>query len=709
MNNYPGLRRIEMRIVRLNILFGIFLFILSVSFLSADGIIIPKPPRPGDEVPPLSVKYHRVSVEITNQVAKTSIDQVFINHFNRDIEGTYIFPLPEGASISEFALYMGDKKIEGEILDSQQARRIYEDIVRRLRDPGLLEYIGRNMFRARVFPIPAQGEKRIQFSYSEVLKAERNFVRYLYPLNTERFSSRPLQDVGISVKITSPAPLSNIYSPSHKVSVRKETETRATVGFEETNVKPDKDFVLYYSFSPDDVGISFVNWEGPEDRYYMLLASPRYTTQKEKVINKNIIFVLDSSGSMSGKKIQQAKEAARFVINHLDERDRFSVIDFDDGVSMFSAELQSAQAQNREKALKFVEEIQDSGGTNINEALLQSLKMTRLGERPNYILFLTDGLPTVGITGTPEIIKNISQANNSKSRIFVFGVGNDVNTELLDKISSENRGTSVYLTENDDLEVAISNYYEKISSPLLADLALHFNGIEVSQSYPQNIPDLFKGSQLILIGKYKGNGPVSVELKGKVGKAEKKFILENQKLVKDNSYNFLPRLWATRRIGYLLEEIRLQGASNELVEEVKKLGLKYGIVTPYTSFLVTERERIHLEAAAPEAQEAIRTGKVTGSGAVKAAKATQTLKSEDRAQQVISQQIQYKEDKTFYLKDSYWVDSLYKEGSPVKEIKFNSDEYFRLISEKPGIVKYLSVGSKLIVCYQGVNYKIIES
>jgi len=701
------------------ILAGAFLILLggTASALLADGFIIPRPPRPGDVVPPLTVKYHHVKVDIRDQVAKTTIDQVFINNFNRDIEGTYIFPLPEGASISEFAMWIGDQRVEGEILDSLQARRIYEDIVRRMRDPAILEYIGRNIFRARVYPIPALGEKRIQLSYSEVLKAEKNFVRYRYPLNTEQFSYKPVQDISISVKIASQTPISNVYSPSHKVSVRKEGEREATVSFEESNTKPDKDFFLYYSFSQDDVGLSFVNWAGPDDRYFMLLASPRYTTQKERVISKNLIFVLDSSGSMSGTKIKQAKEAARFIINHLDENDRFSVIDFDDGVSLFAEELVAARQANKDKALKFVEEIRDSGGTNINEALLKALKLIGNGgrggsgesrERPNYILFLTDGLPTVGITDVADILKNIGAANEAKSRIFVFGVGNDVNTELLDKIAAQNRGTSVYVGESEDLEVAISSYFEKIASPLLSDLKLVFKGIEVQSVYPQSLPDLFKGAQLVLIGKYTGEGPATVILTGKVGKADKQFVLEGQKITKENTYNFLPRLWATRRIGYLLEEIRLHGAASELIDEVKKLALKYGIVTPYTSYLVTEKERVHFDAAAPEAQVAFEAGKVTGAGAVRIAKATQALKSQDLAPMAASQQIRYKDDKTFYLKNGVWVDSLFKEGSPVKEIKFNSDEYFRLLAEKPGLAKYISVGTKLIVCFEGTNYQISE-
>jgi Ca-activated chloride channel family protein len=685
---------------------GCLTFLLTAATaLRADGFIIPSP-RPGQDIPPLSVKYHHVKVEVVNQVARTSVDQVFINHFGRDIEGTYIFPIPEVASVSDFSMYVGNERVKGEILDSREARRIYEDIVRRMRDPGLLEYIGRNLFRARVFPIPANGEKRVQISYTEVLKSDAGLVRYLYPLNTEKFSRDPLDDVSISVRIGSDVPILNVYSPSHKVSVRKDGPGCALVGYEERRVRPDKDFLVYYSLSKDDVGLSFMNWEGPEGGTFMLLASPRFAAPGDKVVNKRIVLVLDSSGSMSGAKMRQAKEAARFIINHLDQSDEFTLVDFDDGVTAFSEALVPATAGNVGQALKFVDAIEDSGGTNINDALLEALSRMRGGERPNYVLFLTDGLPTVGTTETADILRNIERANIHRSRVFVFGVGNDVNTELLDRISSDHRGTSVYIGEDENLEVAISSFYEKISSPLLADLAVTFKGIETSQVYPRVLPDLFKGSQLVLVGRYKGRGPVGVVLTGTSGKEEKRFVLESRGLSGGEQFSFLPRLWATRRIGYLLEEIRLRGSTNELVDEIRRLGLKYGIVTPYTSFLVTEKEAQVLDAAAPSAREAIVGGVVGGVGAVRVAKATQALKLEDQAAQVASERILYKDDKTFYLKDGVWTDSEYRDGAPVTEVKFNSDGYYKLISEKPVLAKYLSVGINLIVVFEGVSYRI---
>jgi Ca-activated chloride channel family protein len=675
--------------------------------LGADGFIVPNP-RPGESIPPLTVKSHRVTVEIIDQVARTSVDQVFVNNFDRDIEGTYLFPVPEGASVNEFAMFVGGERVRGEMLDSRQARRLYEDIVRRMRDPGLLEYVGRNTFRARVYPIPARGEKRIQISYTEVLRSESGLVKYFYPLNTERFSRDPLGSVSVSARIESPLPILNVYSPSHKVSIRKTGENKASAGYEESNVKPDRDFVLYYSLSQDDVGLSFMNWEAADGGTFMLLAAPRYAAGLDKVISKNIVLVLDSSGSMKGTKIRQVKDAALFIVRHLGNDDRFSVIDFDDATTPFSEELVPASAVNLDRAAKFIEGITDKGGTNINEALTRALALMSPGDRPNYVLFLTDGQPTVGITETPEILKNVSQANRARARISVFGVGDDVNTELLDRLSADHRGTSVYVAESENIESAVSGFYEKISSPLLAEPAVSFRGVETSEVYPRVLPDLFKGSQLVLVGRYRGSGPVTVVLTGKVGQTEKRFVLEDQKLTADASFNFLPRLWATRRIGFLLEEIRLRGENAELVGEVRRLAFKYGIMTPYTSYLVSEKEKRLLAAASPEAQDALSSRQVSGEGAVKAAKISLSFKAEEMAAQSVSTRILYKDDKTFYLEDGAWVDSEYRSGSPAKAVRFNSDEYFRLLAEEPGLAKYLSAGTRMVLVFKGTVYKIVD-
>ncbi len=675
--------------------------------LRADGLIVPNP-RAGESIPPLTVKSHRVTVEITDQVARTSVDQVFVNNFDRDIEGTYIFPVPEGASVSDFALFVGGQRVAGEVLDSAQARRVYEDIVRRLRDPGLLEYVGRNAFRARVYPIPARGEKRVQISYTEVLKSDAGLVKYLYPLNTERFSRDPLRSVSLTARIESQVPILNVYSPSHRVSVRRAGGHEATAGYEESNVRPDRDFLLFYSLSRDDVGLSFLNCPEGDGGYFLLLASPRYAAERERVMAKDVVLVLDSSGSMAGAKIQQVKGAAEFIVRHLGRDDRFSLIDFDDQVTPFSEALLPATGADVERAVRFIYGVTDAGGTNINDALVKAMGLMPAGDRPGYVLFLTDGQPTVGTTETAAILKNVGQANRARARLAVFGVGDDVNTELLDRLSADHRGTSVYVAEDELIEAAISGFYERISSPLLTGTVLGFEGIETSSVYPQVLPDLFKGSQVAVVGRYKGAGPATIILTGKVGPAERRFVLESRKLAGEGASSFLPRLWATRRVGYLLEEIRLRGPNPELVDEVKRLGLRYGLVTPYTSFLVTEKERLAIPAAAPEARDAMAARQVSGGGAVRAAKISLGFMAAPAAATAVSTQILYKDDKTFYLRDGAWVDSEYREGLPVREVRFDSDEYYRLLTEVPGLVKYLSAARTMTVVYRQTIFKIVE-
>jgi Ca-activated chloride channel family protein len=302
----------------------------------------------------------------------------------------------------------------------------------------------------------------------------------------------------------------------------------------------------------------------------------------------------------------------------------------------------------------------------------------------------------------------VAKADVHRSRIFVFGVGHDVNTRLLDRVATEHRGTSVYVGENEDLERALSGFYEKIASPVLSDLSVEFRGVEVSRVYPKALPDLFKGSQLVIVGRYTGRGPVTAVLTGRADGQVRRFVLEGARTGSGGRSSFLPRLWATRRVGDLLEEVRLRGSNPELVAEIERLGLKYGIVTPYTSFLVTEREAERLDAAAPAAREAVLGGVVGGVGAVRAAKATLAFKNEDRPAQAVSERILYKDDKTFYLRDGVWTDSEHTEGARLTEIAFDSDEFYKLLAAKPGLAKYLSIGRNVVVVFERVTYRIVE-
>ncbi|MCK4384634.1 MAG: hypothetical protein KAW52_00075, partial [candidate division Zixibacteria bacterium] len=262
------------------------LILIFGSTAMADGFIIPMPPRPHEPFPPnLSIKYHHVDIKIDNQIAQTAVDQVFINNYHRDIEGTFIFPIPEDASISKFSMFVGGEEIKGKVLDREEARRIYEDIVRRKKDPALLEYFKDRMFKARVYPIPAHGETRIKLDYSEMLKLNGGICGYRYTLNTEKFSKDPLQSVKLTVKINSKQPIKSIYSPSHNIKIDKENDHKVRVTYVEENTRPDKDFLLYYTVSEDDIGFNLLPFEDEDhQRYFLAMISPQVEVPADKTL-----------------------------------------------------------------------------------------------------------------------------------------------------------------------------------------------------------------------------------------------------------------------------------------------------------------------------------------------------------------------------------------------------------------------------------------
>ena len=601
--------------------------LLPVPQLLADGLIIvheshwlpiPRPPHPNPPWPPrplptaprvyapLEVVYHRVNVKIDGQIATTSVDQEFYNPNHQQLEGTYLFPVPRGAQIDKFTMDIGGKMVEAELLPAAKARQIYEDIVRKAKDPALLEYADRDVFKVRIFPIEPNSKKRIKLSYTQLLKADGGLVNYVYPLNTEKFSAKPIKDVSIKVEITSDRPLKSIYSPSHAVDVKRHGPNRATVGFEATDARPDTDFALYFAPEKDELGVNLMAHRvNGEDGYFSLLISPGMEAKDKTVVPKDVAFVLDTSGSMAGKKLEQAKKALQFCVENLNSGDHFEIIRFSTEVEPLFDKLVSASDSNRDKAAEFIKELKPIGGTAIDEALKKALALAnekgdndsspspseRRNDRPFVIIFLTDGRPTIGTTDEDQIVSGVKHANKGRTRVFCFGIGTDVNTHLLDKITEHTRASSQYVLPEEDLEVKVSNFFSKIKEPVLANPTLKFTGdVRVTKLYPSPLPDLFRGDQLVLVGRYSGHGDTAVILEGTVNGAKRKFTYEVDFPREDGEHEFIPRLWATRRVGYLMDEIRLRGENNELRDEVTDLARKYGIVTPYTAYLIVEDE-----------------------------------------------------------------------------------------------------------------------
>ena len=559
-----------------------------------DRRIVPPRPRPPTVVTrAIELDRQRVTARIEDQVARTTIEQVFHNPNSRQVEGTFFFPVPKGAQLDGFTLEINGQRAEAEMLDAGKARKIYEGIVRSLKDPGLLEYADRDLYKIRIFPFPARGKRTITVSYTQVLIADSGLIEYRAPLSVAKHSGRPPKEVSLEIDLKTKAPLKSLWSATHEPDIEQQNKS-ARITWSATNIKPDTDFQLYYAAANTEFGASLLTHrKDGEDGYFLLLLSPGNQAKKTETLPKDVTFVLDTSGSMSGNKLEQAKKALAFCVENLNDNDRFEVLRFATEVEPLFDGLKNASSKNRRAAKEFIRALKPIGSTAINDALQLALKTRpKNSKRPYVVIFLTDGRPTIGVTNERDIVANVAKDKSKLTRIFCFGIGTDVNTHLLDRITEQTKAFSQYVLPEEDLEVKLSRFFSKIKDPVLADLKLNFPGkVRATQTYPRNLPDLFKGDQLVVVGRYRNQGKGDLTLQGALkGKTvAHEFSLNFPKRSARNT--FIPRLWATRRVGYLLDEIRLRGERKELKDEITQLAREYGVVTPYTAYLIVEDER----------------------------------------------------------------------------------------------------------------------
>ncbi len=696
-----------------------------------DGILLPGPPhaiRP--DVPYFTIKYHHVKMEVTDQVCTTAVDQVFVNESGREQEATYIFPLPPGAVVQKFTLFADGQEIKAELLTKEEAQRIYEDIVRRRRDPALLTYAGNNVYRARIFPIPAGGERRIELSYSELLHYDNGLVTYLYPLSTEKFSPKPLKDVTFVADINSKQPLGTVYSPTHDISCTRLNDNHVRVTYEETNSKPDRDLLLYYNVAKDPVGLSLVTFKEPgKDGFFLLLAAPTMEQERGKALPKQVVFVMDTSGSMSGEKIKQVQAALTYCVNSLNPQDQFNIIAFSDHLDDFAGKLVPATEEQVKEARKFIARFEARGGTDIDTALAAALKYRQAGQ-PSYLVFLTDGQPTVGETNTEKIVARVRERVGeikSPTRLFDFGVGYDVNVPFLDRLAYDNNGLSTYVRPNEDIEQKVSSFFGKIAQPVLADLAVDYGKVQVYDVFPRRLPDLFYGSQIEVFGRYRADsaGRTNILLTGAMGGGSKTFELAADFPEVKRGTEYLASLWASRKIGYLLDEIRLKGPSKELIDEVVKLSLEYGILTEYTAFLAREDRPVTLSeaaarvAAAPVLMAPGAAGAAGPAGAVavsgsqnaqalqqqRGLGATNTYRDAEGNLQRIAN-VRNVGQRGYVQRGTRWEDTRYlPEMKIALRVQAYSDAYFQLSRAFPALNQQMSVGDHVLVI---LNNQVVE-
>jgi Ca-activated chloride channel family protein len=554
----------------------------------AHGLLIPEEKR----LPPLAMLNHKVAIQVNDQVAVTKVEQTFRNHTSRQLEATYVFPVPKGASVNRFTMWVGGKEVKGELVEAKKARDIYNAIVRRTQDPGLLEYVGTNMLKMRVFPIPANSDQKVSLSYTTVLNRESGLVEYVYPLKTDGKATSTLEEFSITAEIKSQHGVQNVYSPTHAIGLLRRGDKHVSVTFDKKQGLLDRDFQLFYQLGDKDVGLTALTHRPVtgEQGYFMMLVTPKVELSKSYQVPRDMVLVLDTSGSMRGPKMELARKELNYCLSNLGPKDRFGVINFATTVNRYRDKLTASNPEQLAQAKKWVDELEATGGTAINDALASALEMRDAGDdsRTFTVVFFTDGLPTIGETNVDVILKNTFAKNTANTRIFTFGVGDDVNAAMLDHLADRTRALSTFVRPSEDIEAKVSGLYSKISHPVLANLKLATTGdVKISEVYPPVLPDLFHGTQLTVLGRYSGKGPSAIKLTGKVGKETKEFVYELSFPEKTaGEKEFVEQVWARRKVGFLLDQIRVNGEKNELVDEVVLLAKRYGITTPYTSYLI---------------------------------------------------------------------------------------------------------------------------
>lgn len=714
--------------------------LFSAAPAAAQGWVDPIPGRmPADwGVVKLRTEVH---VRVLDRVAEIEVEEWFENRGGGLGEGDYVYPLPGEAVFSNFSLYQGDEELRGETMDAERARAIYEEIVRQQRDPALIELIGHGMVRARVFPFQPGETRRITMRYTQVLDRAGDALLFRYaagsatpggahPIPMPR--PMPMDDVRPGVRRgPSNVPLTfeltvedgtrfrQPFSPTHELVVRRANGR--------LSVRPEHelsgDFTLFLPLARGLVGMSLVTHRpsGSEDGYFMLTLSPGQP-RAEDATPRDIVAVVDVSGSMSGSKMRQTQDALRQLLSSLAPRDRFRLAAFSNRVTTYRNDWTQATPDQIAAARRWVDGLAASGGTNISGALAEAFRLESPANRLPIVIFMTDGLPTVDETN-PEAIAARAERDRSRARVFAFGVGFDVNTYLLDRLSDAGRGATEYVTPDQDVEEAIARLAAKVQHPVLTDIAIDDAPVDLVELYPGELPDLFAGEELIVLGRYRvgrNDARGDLRIRGRRGGQTERFTSAVTFAEHSNANDYLPRLWASRKIGELMRQIRLNGQNQELVDEVRETALRYGILTEWTSHLVQEPGMVAMDQDArfngiPRDQVSSRAivgppppaapAMQTGQGAVMSSRADAARRGASNAGELAAAEAFAEErleaagigsgsssngesrrvvaGRVFALRDGVWIDLSAPSDARTLRIQPFSEAYFELISLLP--------------------------
>lgn len=687
-----------------------------ISPLRAQGWVDPIRPVPPTNITGRIERLRStVSVTISGRAARVTVEEWFRNNGPVLDEGMYHFPLPGEAVFSSYSLWQGDQELRGEAMDATQARSIYEAIVRQKRDPALIELAGQGLIRARVFPIGPGETRKITLKYTQLLDRAGDAWRFRYIGDRNRVNAPR----SFRMEVDSAGRFGNPYSPTHQVQVsRRDSRFEITL----SDGQAGGDFELLLPLARGLVGLSLVpHHPAGEDGYFMLLLAPG--TADVAALRRDLVAVIDVSGSMSGEKIQQARSALTQLLGSLREGDRFRLVAFSGGVRRFAQGWTAVSTQGRRDAESWIRSLEAEGGTNIAGALTEAFAESPAEAALGVVVFLTDGQASTGETD-PERIAERAEQGRGRFRVFSFGIGDDVNTYLLDRLTERARGTTEYVRPGENIERAVGSLAAKVASPVLTDVTISGSGVEVYDLQPGNLPDLFAGDEMVVFGRYRSaaGGEQSVTVRGRRNGRQEEFRTTFADRDNDGA-RYIEQLWAARKAGALSRDIRLRGQTRETMEALKQLALRYGILTEYTSYLVqeptvalrrAEEDRLmRAPAAAPANQagtsavaQASREKSMRDAASVAGLEAVVVTGSDGTRALSGINPTQRVGGRLFIMRDSTWTDLSHGDSIHVVSIAPYSEAYFALLRALPDLREAAALEPAVLVAGKRASIKI---
>ncbi len=566
----------------------LLLNIFPLGFAHAAGLLI----ADGGLGGVLEIKEHDVEVRINNGVAVTTVTQVFKNTEKRQVEALYTFPVPKGASVSNFSMWINGKEVVGEVLEKKRAREIYNSYKRVRRDPGLLEQVDYKTFEMRIFPINAGAEQKVQITYYQELGIDHDQAVYVYPLATvtrKGIDSRTTGKFAINVDINSAVPVKRVASPSHpsEFVVANHTSSYYHASLETPQGSLARDVVLRYDLSRPVTGIDLITSRtGGEDGYFLLTMTVGKELEQQNQ-GMDYVFVLDISGSMANdRKLIISKDSLGAFIDELGPEDKFEVMTFNIQPNTLFQALSPASGDMQEQAKSFLGSQTARGGTNLVPAITTAYKYGN-PDRTLNVIVLSDGMTE---QRERQTLMQLIQQRPRNARVFTIGIGNEVNRSLLEQMAEDSGGLAAFVSRGDNFALQAQAFRRKLTHPAVSDLRIDFDGLRVHDMEPKQLPNLYHGSPVRIYGRYSGSGNATVTLNGNVqGRA----IQQSTSLefpATDEGNPEIERMWALKRVDQLLKAADRSGSRQPVLDEIIRLGEGYSIVTEYTSFLVLEND-----------------------------------------------------------------------------------------------------------------------